>query len=161
MDVLRTPEERFAELPDYPFVSQYLDVPDPEWGSLRMHYVDEGPVEAPVVLMLHGEPSWSFAWRKVITAVVAAGYRAVAPDHIGFGKSEKLPLREHYSQQRFIAWMNDFVRELDLDGITLVCQDWGGPIGLGIFLAGLGVYYWGRGYHEKSKKEKKKQNGPT
>ena len=135
MEVLRTDNDRFADLPDFPFVPQYIDVPDPEYGSLRMHYVDEGPQDAPVVLMLHGEPSWSFAYRHVIAAVYREGFRALAPDHIGFGRSDKLRRRSDYSYARFVEWMTAFVQELDLQRITLVCQDWGGPIGLSVLAA--------------------------
>jgi len=90
LDVLRTPEERFARLPDHPFAPKYVEVPGPDGERLRMHFVDEGPRDAPVVLMLHGEPTWSFLYRKMIPVLVGAGLRAVAPDHIGFGRSDKL-----------------------------------------------------------------------
>ena len=95
-----------------------------------MHFIDEGPRDAPVALMLHGEPTWSFLYRKMIPIVAAAGYRAVAPDMIGFGRSDKLPERDCYSYQAFVDWMKTFVAALDLRRVTLVCQDWGGPIGL-------------------------------
>ncbi len=129
-DILRTSDGRFAALPGYPFAPHYVDVPDARHGRLRMHYVDEGPHDAPVVLMLHGEPTWSFLYRKMIPLVASAGYRAVAPDMIGFGRSDKLARRDGYSYQRFVDWMASFVTSLDLRRITLVCQDWGGPIGL-------------------------------
>ncbi|MBB3047254.1 haloalkane dehalogenase [Litorivivens lipolytica] len=132
--ILRTPEQRFAALPDFPYSPHYLTLPHAE-GELRMAYIDEGPRDAPVVLMLHGEPSWSFAYRHVIAAVAAAGYRAVAPDHIGFGRSDKLPHRSDYSYAAFVAWMTAFVDQLDLKNIVLVCQDWGGPIGLSTLAA--------------------------
>jgi haloalkane dehalogenase len=128
--VLRTPDERFAALPDYPFAAHYCQVLDPHCGQLRMHYVDEGPRHAPVVLMLHGEPTWSFLYRKMIPPVAAAGYRAIAPDHIGFGRSDKLKQRSAYSYQSYVDWLCQFIEALDLQQITLVCQDWGGPIGL-------------------------------
>jgi haloalkane dehalogenase len=127
--ILRTPESRFADLPDYPFAPRYQDIEDPSFGALRMHFVDEGPRDAPVVLMLHGEPTWSFLYRHMIPIVAAAGYRAVAPDMIGFGRSDKLSERADYSYQRFVDWMKEFVVGLDLRRVTLVCQDWGGPIG--------------------------------
>ena len=94
--------------------------------------MDEGPRSAPPVLMLHGEPSWSFAWRHVISGIVGAGFRAVAPDHIGFGRSDKPAARGDYSYARFVDWMSSFVGTLDLQHITLLCQDWGGPIGLSV-----------------------------
>ena len=128
---LRTPEHRFNDLPDYPYSPHYIEVSDSQYGPLRMHYVDHaGTGNTPVVLMLNGEPSWSYAYRKVIAAVADAGYRAVAPDHIGFGRSDKLPDRQDYSYQKFVDWMIDFVQQLDLHNIVLLCQDWGGPIGL-------------------------------
>lgn len=132
---LRTPAERFAGLPDFPFAAHAVEIQEPDEGALRMCYVDEGEPDAPVVLMLHGEPSWSFAYRHVIRAVADAGYRAVAPDHIGFGRSDKLPRRSDYSYARFVDWMCRFVRALDLRDVTLLCQDWGGPIGLSTLAA--------------------------
>jgi haloalkane dehalogenase len=128
--LLRTSDERFAALPGFAFAPHYFEIDDPDFGPLRMHYVDEGPREAPVALMLHGEPTWSYLYRKMIPPVAAAGYRAVAPDMIGFGRSDKFGSRAPYSYDRFVAWMAAFVRGLDLTRITLVCQDWGGPIGL-------------------------------
>jgi haloalkane dehalogenase len=128
--VLRTPDERFVGLPDYPFSPHYLTIPDERFGPLRVHYVDEGPSDAPVVLMLHGEPTWSFLYRKMIPIFAHAGYRAIAPDLIGFGRSDKLAQRSDYSYQAFVDWVRQFIETLDLRRITLVCQDWGGPIGL-------------------------------
>lgn len=127
--ILRTPEQRFNALPDFPFSPHYHTLSHPA-GALRMAYIDEGPRDAPVVLMLHGEPSWSFAYRHVIAAVADAGYRAVAPDHIGFGRSDKLPARSDYRYVGFVNWMADLVGALDLQNVLLLCQDWGGPIGL-------------------------------
>lgn len=126
---LRTPGQRFTALPDFPFEPRYHTLAHAA-GSLRMAYIDEGPRDAPVVLMLHGEPSWSFAYRHVIAAVAAAGYRAIAPDHIGFGRSDKLAERSDYSYAGFVNWLSDFVLALDLQNVLLLCQDWGGPIGL-------------------------------
>ncbi|MEN8719864.1 MAG: alpha/beta fold hydrolase, partial [Oceanococcaceae bacterium] len=125
MNVLRTPEDRFADLPDYPFAPHYVDV-----DGLRMHYVDEGPPDGPVVLLLHGEPTWSYLYRKMIPPLAAAGFRVIAPDLIGFGKSDKLPHVGDYSYQRHIDWLHDFLRALDLCDITLFCQDWGSLLGL-------------------------------
>jgi haloalkane dehalogenase len=123
--VIRTPEERFAHLPGYPFEPHYAEV-----DGLRMHYVDEGPPDAEVVLMLHGEPSWSYLYRKMIPVFAAAGLRAVAPDLIGFGRSDKLVSRAEYTYQRHVDWMHTFLSALDLRQVTLVCQDWGGFVGL-------------------------------
>ena len=128
--ILRTPDACFERLPGYAFAPHYLDVPDADLGPLRMHYVDEGPRDGPVVLMLHGNPTWSYLYRHMIAPVAQAGYRVIAPDMIGFGKSDKPAARAAYSYDRFTGWMQGFVERLDLSGITLVCQDWGGPIGL-------------------------------
>ncbi len=127
MKILRTPDERFANLPDYPYTSNYLPL-----GELRMHYLDEGPRNAPVVLMLHGEPTWSYLYRKMIPPLTVAGYRAVAPDLIGFGKSDKPTHMADYSYQRHVDWLLGFIEALDLRDITLFCQDWGSLLGLRI-----------------------------
>ena len=125
MEILRTPEERFSDLPGYSFEPHYVEV-----DGLRIHYVDEGPKGAEPVLMMHGEPSWSYLYRKMIPVITAAGYRAIAPDLVGFGRSDKPARREDYTYQRHVDWMRDFLEALDLKGITLVGQDWGGLIGL-------------------------------
>jgi len=125
MELLRTPEERFADLPGYPFSPHYADV-----GGVRMHYLDEGPRGAAPVLLLHGEPSWSYLYRKMIPGLVAAGHRVIAPDLIGFGKSDKPVERAAYSYQSHVDWTLALLATLDLSGITLFCQDWGGLIGL-------------------------------
>ncbi len=131
MHALRTPEERFHDLPGFPYQARFVEVPDPEGGPpLRMGYVDEGPRDAAPILMLHGEPSWSFLYRKVIAVVTAAGHRAVAPDLIGFGRSDKPARREDYTYERHVAWVAAFLEALDLKRVTLLCQDWGGLIGL-------------------------------
>jgi haloalkane dehalogenase len=126
MPILRTPDERFRDLPGYAFAPHYVDV-EP---GLRMHYVDEGPRDGAIVLMLHGEPSWSYLYRKVIPVVVAAGHRAIAPDLIGFGRSDKPSERSAYTYQTHVDWVGAFMEALDLRGVTLLCQDWGGLIGL-------------------------------
>ena len=130
MQALRTPDERFANLPDYLFQPHYIEVDDTEGGTLRLHYVDEGAKDAPVVLMLHGEPTWSYLYRKMIPIVVNAGYRVIAPDLIGFGRSDKPSLRTDYTYQRHVDWIRALLTQLELKEITLVCQDWGGLIGL-------------------------------
>jgi haloalkane dehalogenase len=135
MPVLRTPDERFAALVDYPFAPHYVDIADPNHGPLRLHYVDEGPRGAKPVLMMHGEPSWSYLYRHMIPPVAAAGYRVLAPDLIGFGKSDKLSEREDYSYQAHVDWMSAWLLALDLTDITLFCQDWGGLIGLRLVAA--------------------------
>jgi haloalkane dehalogenase len=136
MEALRTPDDRFESLPDFPFAPQYVDVPSGdaisgEGATLRVHYLDEGPKDGEVVLMLHGEPSWCFLYRKMIPTLVAAGLRCIAPDLIGFGRSDKPTARADYSYARHVQWMRSALFDsLDLNGITLVCQDWGGLIGL-------------------------------
>lgn len=130
MKVLRTPDERFENLPGYSFSANYVDVSDFEGSSLRMHYVDEGDSDSDVVLLMHGEPSWSYLYRKMIPVIAAAGYRVVAPDLVGFGKSDKPSQRKDYTYQRHVDWMKQFLEKTALTNITLVCQDWGGLIGL-------------------------------
>ncbi len=130
--VLRTDEARFAQLEDFPFAPRYVELPDARAGRLRMAAIDEGPRTAPVALLLHGEPTWSYLYRRVIPEVTRAGFRAVAPDFIGFGRSDKLSRRSDYSYARFVRWLGAFVAALDLRRVTLVCQDWGGPIGLSL-----------------------------
>lgn len=132
--ILRTDEARFAGL-DFPFAPRYVEVRDAHFGALRMAAIDEGPRGAPVALLLHGEPTWSYLYRHIIPKVVAAGFRAVAPDFIGFGRSDKLARRADYSYDAFVGWLREFVEALDLSRITLVCQDWGGPIGLRMLAA--------------------------
>jgi haloalkane dehalogenase len=125
MDIVRTPDERFADLPGYAFAPHYIEI-----DGLRVHYVDEGPRDAAPVLMLHGEPSWSYLYRKMIPLFAAAGQRAVAPDLVGFGRSDKPVRRADYTYERHVDWMRRVIERLDLRRITLVCQDWGGLIGL-------------------------------
>ncbi|MET1082754.1 MAG: haloalkane dehalogenase [Burkholderiales bacterium] len=126
MNILRTPESRFTDLPGYPFKPNYHQV-TPE---LRLHYVDEGPRDGAPVLMLHGEPTWSYLYRHMIPVVAAAGLRVLAPDLIGFGKSDKPADRNAYSYAGQVAWIRHWMEALDLTSITLVCQDWGSLIGL-------------------------------
>ncbi len=133
MDVLRTPDDRFDALPGYPFAPQYVDVPrgDGTDETLRVHVVDEGPRDATkTVLLLHGEPSWSYLYRTMIPVITAAGCRAVAPDLVGFGRSDKPTERADYTYARHVDWIRAVLESLDLRDITLVCQDWGGLIGL-------------------------------
>lgn len=129
--IIRTPDERFANLPDYPFAPHYHALP----GGIRLHYVDEGPREATPVLMMHGEPSWSYLYRFMIPPVVDAGYRVLAPDLIGFGKSDKLRAKSDYSYAGHVGWMRDWVEALDLKNIILACQDWGSLVGLRLVAA--------------------------
>ena len=135
MQVLRTPEERFAALADYPFAPHYQTVTDADGTDLRIHYLDEGPRDAAPVLLMHGEPSWSYLYRKFVPDLVARGHRVLAPDLIGFGKSDKPGARADYTYERHVAWMSDWLAALDLGDITLFCQDWGGLIGLRLVAA--------------------------
>ncbi len=130
MDALRTPDGRFADLPGFRFPPHYLDVPDGEGATLRVHYVDEGDPDAQPVLLLHGEPSWSYLYRKMIPILAGAGLRPIAPDLIGFGRSDKPVKRTDYTYQRHVDWMASVLTQLDLSAVTLVGQDWGGLIGL-------------------------------
>lgn len=130
MDIKVTPEERFDGLPGWPFEPNFVEVRAPDGIPLRMHYVDEGPLKGPVVLLLHGEPSWSYLYRKMIPVLAEAGLRAVAPDLIGFGRSDKPANRHDYTYAAHVDWIAQFIRALDLTEITLFCQDWGGLIGL-------------------------------
>jgi haloalkane dehalogenase len=123
--ILRTPDSRFENLPDYDFRANYMTI-----NGLRIHYVDAGPKEAPPILLMHGEPSWSYLYRKMIPPLIKEGFRAIAPDLIGFGRSDK-PLRtKDYSHTRHVDVVLQFVRNLNLRDITLFCQNWGGLIGL-------------------------------
>lgn len=130
MIVKRTPDERFQNLKDYPFEPNYITVSVPGDTQLRIHYVDEGLRDAEPVLLMHGEPSWSYLYRKMIPIITHAGYRAIAPDLVGFGRSDKPVEQEEYTYRRHVGWMQAWLDRLDLQDITLVCQDWGGLIGL-------------------------------
>lgn len=130
MQVLRTHETRFDDLPGYPFMSNYVEIGTETGMPLRLHYVDEGPKDGELILCMHGQPSWSFLYRKMIPPLVSAGYRVIAPDLIGFGKSDKPDTVDAYSYQLHVDWMTEWLEALDLRGINLVCQDWGGLIGL-------------------------------
>ncbi len=130
MKTLRTPDDRFQDLADYAFDPNYVEIDDTEGGKLRVHYVDEGPRDADPVLMMHGEPTWSYLYRHMIPRFTTAGHRAIAPDLVGFGKSDKPTERSDYTYARHVFWMGEVLRHLNLRNITLFCQDWGGLIGL-------------------------------
>ncbi len=132
MTPLRTPDERFRGLPDYDYAPHYLAVPDERFGSLRMHYLDEGAPGSPVILLLHGQGSWCYLYRRMIPLLVAAGFRVIAPDYIGFGRSDKLPSTEDYTFQRHIDWLLAFLDVLGLRDVTAYLFDWGGFFGLRI-----------------------------
>lgn len=132
MKILRTPDDRFESLPGFAFEPHYLDISD----GLRVHYLDEGPADAAPVLLMHGEPTWSYLYRKMIPVIVAAGHRCVAPDLIGFGRSDKPSEQSDYTFQRHVDWMSETLFEhLDLREITFFGQDWGSLIGLRLVAA--------------------------
>ena len=124
-EFVRTAEKNFADLPGFPYEPNYHG-----WQDLRMHYVDEGPKDAPVMLLLHGMPTWSYLYRDMIPELVAAGYRCIAPDHLGFGRSDKPTDIHWYTIARHTEILTSLIVDLDLQHVTLACQDWGGPTGL-------------------------------
>ncbi len=130
MKVLRTPEADTEGLPGYPFAANYLNVGDADDGPVRMHFVDHGPRSGPVMLLLHGEPSWSYLYRKMIPPLAAAGMRCIAPDLIGFGRSDKPAEQSDYTYARHLAWLRSLLDQLELDDINLFGHDWGGLLGL-------------------------------
>jgi haloalkane dehalogenase len=135
VQVLRTPDEHFRDLPGFPFTPRYAALPD----GLGMHYIDEGPAEAEVVLLLHGQPTWSYLYRTVVASLVEDGLRAVAPDLIGFGRSDKPLDRSAYTVQAHVDWLTQFATAVGLSAVTLVVQDWGGPLGLGLLTTAPGL----------------------
>jgi haloalkane dehalogenase len=138
---LRTPDDCFTDLPDYPFAPHYADIDDGEGGPLRVHYLDEGPTDAAPVLLMHGEPSWSFLYRSVIPPLVEAGHRVVAPDLVGFGRSDKPTEHADYTYARHVAWMQALLFDrLDLTDVTFFGQDWGGLVGLRLVAADPGRF---------------------
>jgi haloalkane dehalogenase len=130
MHILRTPESRFAKLTDYPFVPHYTEIHTADGSPLRIHHLDEGPREGPIVLLLHGQPAWSYLYRKMIPLLSAAGVRCIAPDLPGFGRSDKPAAREDYSYEAQVDWMTAWLVQNDFSDITLFGQDWGGLVGL-------------------------------
>lgn len=131
MQVVRTPDERFAGLPQFDYIPNYSEVDDADGGTLRVAWVEDGPADGDPVLMLHGEPSWSFLYRKMIPVLAAAGHRVICPDLVGFGRSDKPTEVTDHTYARHVEWMRALAFDrLDLRGVTLVAQDWGGLIGL-------------------------------
>ena len=135
MEFKRTPDERFANLAGYSFQPHYLQVDDTEGGELRIHYLDEGPADGDVVLLMHGQPVWSYPYRFMIPSLVEAGFRVIAPDLVGFGRSDKPTRQEDYTYARHVTWMSDWLKQLDLNDITVFFQDWGSLIGLRLVTA--------------------------
>ena len=131
MQTLRTPDARFADLPEFPYTPSYCEVADDDGGTLRIAWVEDGPHHADPILMLHGEPSWSFLYRKMVPILATAGHRVICPDLVGFGRSDKPTRREDHTYARHVEWMRALAFDnLDLQRLTLVGQDWGGLIGL-------------------------------
>ncbi len=135
MKILRTPDSRFQGLPEFPFAPNYLEVPDPDAGAIRLCSIDEGSRGAAPVLLLHGEPSWSFLYRRIVASLAPRGHRVVAPDLVGFGRSDKPADPIDYTFERHVRWMSDWLSAMRLSDITLFCQDWGGLIGLRLVAA--------------------------
>jgi haloalkane dehalogenase len=132
MDVLRTPDSRFENLAGYPFAPHYLDVAASDTQPLRMHYVDEGPADGLPIVLLHGEPTWSYLYRTMVPPLADGGHRVLAPDLIGFGRSDKPSRIGDYTYLRHVEWVTSWLERLDLHDVTLVVQDWGSLIGLRI-----------------------------
>lgn len=133
--VLRTPDIQFENLPDYPFQPNYVTVQDADLGEMQVHFVDEGPRDGRVVIMMHGEPSWSYLYRHMILRVAQAGYRVLAPDLIGFGRSDKPTKTSDYTYAKHVDWMEQWFKSMDVTDAVLFCQDWGGLIGLRLVAA--------------------------
>jgi haloalkane dehalogenase len=130
MDILRTPETCFAGLEGWPYAPHYREVRDADGSAIRIHHIDEGPRDADPVLLMHGNPTWSYLYRHMIPLLLAAGHRVIAVDLVGNGRSDKPAHKADYTLARHFAWMNAWLRAMDLHRITLFCQDWGGTIGL-------------------------------
>ena len=137
MQTVRTPDDRFDDLPDFPFAPNYAEVPAGDDGTtLRVHYLDEGPTDAAPVLLMHGEPTWSYLYRTMIPPLVAAGHRVIAPDLVGFGRSDKPTEQADHTYARHVEWMSALIFDhLDLSDLTFFGQDWGGLIGLRLVAA--------------------------
>ena len=135
MQYKRTPDERFEGLADYPFEPSYLQISDTEGGELRLHYLDEGPADGPVLLLMHGQPARSYLYRYMIPPLVEAGFRVVVPDLIGFGRSDKPTQPQDYTYARHVTWMSEWLTALDLADVTVFFQDWGSLIGLRLVTA--------------------------
>jgi len=132
MQVLRTPDERFNDLPDYDFAPHYVEVPDDRYGRLRMHYIDQGDANAPAILLTPSQGCWVYMYRHMIPILVEAGFRTIAPDYIGFGRSDKLPHETDYTFQRHIDWLKSLLNQLEIHDATGFLFDWGGFLGLRI-----------------------------
>lgn len=132
MKVLRTPDSCFENLPGYDFRPNYTTIKDNDGTELRIHYVDEGPQDAEPILLMHGNPAWAYLYRKMIPGLLTTGRRVIAVDFVGCGRSDKPAKQKYYTLDRHIDWMTKWLLALDLNHITLFCQDWGGVIGLNL-----------------------------
>lgn len=132
INIKRTPANRFSNLSDYDFQPHFIDVIDGKIGTLRMHYLDEGPRDGHMILCLHGQASWSYLYRHMIPVLVGQGFRVIAPDYIGFGRSDKLAVDADYSYQRYINWLTSFLIGMKIKNVTAYMFDWGGHFGLRI-----------------------------
>ena len=135
MKILRTPDSCFEGLKDYPFEPQYTTIKTHDGQDLRIHHIDEGPRDGPVVLCIHGQPVWSYLYRKMIPYLTGAGLRVICPDLVGYGKSDKPAAREDYTYERQVEWMGAWLEQNDFSGLTFFGQDWGGLIGLRLVAA--------------------------
>ena len=135
MNVLRTPDDRFDGLENFSYQPHYQIIDDGEGGELRIHYVDEGARDGRVVLLMHGQPAWCYLYRHMIPLLIEAGFRVIAPDLVGFGRSDKPVQPSNYTYARHVAWMSDWLTKLDLSDITVFFQDWGSLIGLRLVAA--------------------------
>ena len=135
MESLRIPDDAFAGITGYQFDPSYTEVDDLDGGTLRIHHVDVGPADGERILCMHGQPTWSYLYYKMIPLLTAAGYRVIAPDLVGFGKSDKPVGRDNYTYANHVNWMSQWLTKNDFQGLTLVCQDWGGLIGLRLLAA--------------------------
>ncbi|MEE2769135.1 MAG: haloalkane dehalogenase [Actinomycetota bacterium] len=130
MELLRTPDERFSKLPDWPYEPHYTEIPDGEGGILRIHHAEDGPPDGPTILMLHGEPTWGYLYRKIMPSLAEAGVRSLVPDQVGFGRSDKPASRDDYSYARHVDWMQAWLDANGGDSLFFFGQDWGGLVGL-------------------------------
>jgi haloalkane dehalogenase len=130
MKILRTPEAQFANLPDFPWPPHYMTVQDEDGTDIRIHYIDEGPRDAPPILLMHGNPTWAYLYRHMIPGLLATGRRVIAVDLVGCGRSDKPAAKSDYTLARHYDWMGKWLTQMDLTDVTLFCQDWGGTIGI-------------------------------
>jgi haloalkane dehalogenase len=134
MKMLRTPDECFENLPGFDYEPHYVTIQDDDGTDIRIHYLDEGPRDAQPILLMHGNPSWSYIYRKMIPGLLASGRRVIAVDLVGCGRSDKPAKKKYYTLARHVDWIEKWLLAMDLNNITLFCQDWGGVIGLNVLV---------------------------